>query len=90
MRFKLVVLFALLLHWRLEHIASELHAHAEALVLCHWNRDIDAMLEAMGDSSKTCTWLMAGPFGRRGEIWTIAGRAIQWLGEAVRLLTTFS
>lgn len=90
MRFKLVVLFALLMHWKLSHIQPEWRAHAEAAALCHWNRDLDSISEALGAGSKTCTWLLAGPYGRQGELWTIAGKAIQWLEDSIRTLTTAS
>lgn len=90
MRFKLVVLFALLLHWKLEQIVPELRAHAEALASCHWNRDFDSISEALGEGFKTCTWLMAGPHGRPGELWTIVGHAVRWLDDSVRMLAATS
>lgn len=86
MRLNLVVLFALLVHWKLSHIVLNLRAQPEAVALCKWNRDIDAISEAIGLSTRTCTWLLAGPYGRQGELWTIVGHAVRWLDDSVLIL----
>ena len=90
MRLRLVVLFALLFDWKLKHILPEWHPHAEALAMCRWHRDFDSISEALGESFKTCTWLMAGPHGRPGELWTIVGHAVRWLDDSVRMLAATS
>jgi len=88
MRFKLVALFALLTHWKLIHILPEWHAHAETLAWCRWSGQMDRMAAAMSDGTKTCTWLLAGPYGRPNELQTFAAAAMQWLIDSAKLLTT--
>jgi hypothetical protein len=90
MRLKLVILFALLLDLKLKQIVPELHAQAEAMAKCSWNRDFDAMAIAVGSASKTCTWILAGPHGRPGEVWTLASKVMLWLDESIRAITTAS
>ena len=90
MRLKLVILWALLLHWSLKEIPNELNAHAGALALCRWNRDWDLIADALGNSSNTCTWILAGPHGRPGEVWTMASKLMLWLDDSIRAITIAS
>jgi hypothetical protein len=90
MRLRLVILFALLLDWKLKHILPEWHAHAEALAMCKWNKDFDSIAEALGEDFKTCTWLLAGPYGRPNELPTMLVAATQWLIDSAKLLTNVS
>ena len=88
MRLKLVILWALLLYWSLKEIPNELNAHSDALALCRWNRDWDVIADTLGNSGKTCTWILGGLHGRPGEVWTMASKVMLWLDDSIRAITT--
>lgn len=44
---------------------------------------MDALADAMGNGSKTCSWLVACPYGRPQELQTIVAAAMQWYEQYV-------
>ena len=88
MRFSLVVLFALLLDWKLMHVVPDWRAHHDALALCRWNGQLGALAEQISNDPRTCTGLMAGPYGRPSEVPPVVATAVKWLVDFARRLTT--
>ena len=75
----LVILWALLFHWQLTHVIPDLPIHYEALATCHWYGDATTLAQTVKAGSKSCAWLMSGPYGRPGELGQMLDYAIQWL-----------
>ena len=59
-------------------------AHSDALAWCHWNGQMNALAEAISDSSETCASLLAGPHIRQSELQTIFSEAMKWFDASAR------
>lgn len=84
MGFRLVFLFALLFDWRLMHSMPEPWANSDALAWCHWNGQMNALAEAVSNSSQTCASLFAAQYDRPNELHVIASEAVAWFDQSAR------